>query len=104
MKKNDILEILKKDENYDAYHDFLRESWIDSSIKIENLDLKVKYIDGGGEGQGDSIELVFSVNNESLFRVFGEHDSWDGNRWDNIFDITEVVPAEKTIIVYEDVK
>ena len=54
--------------------------------------------DFGGEGQGDTRYVVFSVG-EQFFQVDGYYASWDGTTWDDPVPY-EVKPVEVTVIKY----
>lgn len=59
--------------------------------------------EGGGEGSGYEIELVFSLTDITgrtrYFKKWGHHISHDGTYWDG--NLEEVKPQEKTVTVYE---
>lgn len=57
--------------------------------------------DFGGEGQGDTRYVVFSVG-EKFYKVEGYYASWDGTTWDDPTPF-EVRPKEVTVIEYEAV-
>jgi hypothetical protein len=50
---------------------------------------------GGGEGDGEYMDLVFKLQNTELpdmvlhFRVTGVYNSWDASEWDNELEIVE---------------
>lgn len=54
--------------------------------------------DFGGEGQGETRYVVFSVG-EQFFRVDGYYASWDGTTWEDPIP-EEVVAKEVTVIKY----
>lgn len=58
--------------------------------------------DGGYEGGPEDISLVFRIG-EDLYRIRGNYDSYDADRW-YANTVKAVVPVEKTIIVYEVVE
>lgn len=105
MTKKEFLTIVKLPENKDIYSDFIEQEYtfnvpqIIGGVKITAIERN-----GGGEGDGESMSIIFQVNDDRIYRVYGHHDSWNGNEWDDVYDITEVVPTQKTITVYEDVK
>lgn len=53
---------------------------------------------GGGEGQGENVWLVFEVDGR-LFKTTGFYMSYDGTTWDG--DVTEVKPVQKVVTVFE---
>ncbi len=55
--------------------------------------------DFGGEGQGETRYVVFSVG-EQFFRVDGYYASWDGTTWEDPAPY-EVKPVEVTVIDYQ---
>jgi hypothetical protein len=55
--------------------------------------------DFGGEGQGETRYVVFSVG-EQFFRVDGYYASWDGTTWEDPTP-SEVIAKEVTVIRYE---
>jgi len=66
---------------------------------------KVECVDQhGGEGQGDTIYAVYSVEKDGkqlgFFKAHGWYASYDGA---TLEDICEVTPREKTITVYDEV-
>lgn len=54
---------------------------------------------GGGEGDGEERFVVMSIGDQ-FFKVSGYYASWDGSNWDDATPV-EVVPVEKTVIVFE---
>ena len=49
---------------------------------------------GGGEGDGEHMDIVFSISdgtpeNTVHFQVRGVYNSWAASEWDNTFDIVE---------------
>lgn len=74
--------------------------------EIEDIligDVEFSYVssEGGREGEGDYMEVVFKAN-DKLFRVTGHYNSYDDNEW-YTEDIVEVRPKEVTVTVYEPV-
>lgn len=57
--------------------------------------------DFGGEGQGETRYVVFSVG-EQFFQVDGYYASWDGTTWEDPIPY-EVAPKEVVVIRYEAV-
>lgn len=57
--------------------------------------------DFGGEGQGETRYVVFSVGDQ-FFQVEGYYASWDGTTWEDPTPY-EVTPKEVTVIRYEAV-
>ena len=55
--------------------------------------------DFGGEGQGETRYVVFSVGDQ-FFRVDGYYASWDGTTWEDPTP-EEVVAKEVTVVRYE---
>lgn len=55
--------------------------------------------DFGGEGQGETRYVVFSVGDQ-FFRVEGYYASWDGTTWDDPIPF-EVEAKEVSVIKYE---
>jgi hypothetical protein len=58
--------------------------------------------DFGGEGQGDSRHVVFSLTdgtNTRYFRKDGFYASYDGSTWDGEF--REVMPIDRVVTFYE---
>lgn len=55
--------------------------------------------DFGGEGQGETRYVVFSVDGQ-FFRVDGYYASWDGTNWESASPY-EVEAKEVTVIKYE---
>lgn len=55
--------------------------------------------DFGGEGQGETRYVVFSVGDQ-FFRVDGYYASWDGTTWEDPTP-SEVVAKEVTVVRYE---
>lgn len=53
----------------------------------------------GGEGQGDKVWVVFSLNGTQYFRIDGSYTSWDGSDW-NYSSLYEVEPHPVTVIQY----
>lgn len=73
---------------------------------------KVRLIDsvGGGEGSGEEMYLIFSVQPEGtkyasavrFFRKDGYYASFDGSNWDGGF--FEVKPTKHTVTIYQEVR
>ena len=62
--------------------------------------LEVVEYDGGGEGHGEYIYLVFKIG-DRYFRKTGYYASFDGSNWDG--SLEEVEPFEKTVTDYRRV-
>lgn len=56
----------------------------------------------GGEGQGDSLWVVFSVG-DKFYKMEGYYSSWDGGSWEDGKPY-EVEPHEVTVIQYREKK
>jgi hypothetical protein len=60
--------------------------------------------EGGGEGSGEHMHIVFRVSTtdgeEFYFKIDGYYASFDGASWDGS-ELYEVTPRQKTITVYE---
>ena len=52
----------------------------------------------GGEGEGDKLWVVFSVDDQ-LFRVTGYYSSWDGDNWEDA-SLEEVEAYEVMVTKY----
>lgn len=60
------------------------------------------YTQGGFEGEGEHVERVVHFEDHGVYiRLTGCYYSYHGIEWDD--DYEEVVPKEKTIIVYEEI-
>jgi len=57
--------------------------------------------EGGGEGGGEHVEIVFGVEDQ-LFRKTGFYSSYDGTSWDG--SLEEVEPYEKMVTFYRPKK
>jgi hypothetical protein len=64
--------------------------------KIEETAVEVER-DGGGEGDGDYMDVVFQIGNQ-YFRKTGTHNSWDANDWDG--QLVEVEPYQELVTKY----
>lgn len=91
-------------EQYEAYktireyNGILEQEYLDS-IGFEHLEQS-----GGGEGGGEYCYGVFSLKGK-YYRCNYSYYSYDGHDYDYIADtVEEVIPVEKTVIVYESVK
>lgn len=73
-------------------------------IELEGVGKAYRVDDVGGEGEGDHMHVVFELIDEDgtarLFKKDGRWVSYDGPYWE-YGDFYEVVPAQKTITVYE---
>lgn len=69
----------------------------------EAWDVRVVRTVGGGEGDGEHVEIVFEMMDMDgvtrYFRKTGGYASFAGTYWDGPFE--EVFPQQKTITVYE---
>lgn len=82
----------------DYYWDDIDE---DAEIDLKGFG-KLEFVeDFGGEGQGDTMWVVFKVQ-DRYFRKTAYYDSWNGASWDS--SLEEVEPKEKVITVYEVIK
>lgn len=53
---------------------------------------KVIYENGGGEGEGDTIEVVWYFMHHNIYlRSYGFYDSWNGDNWEGA-EFEEVKP------------
>lgn len=58
--------------------------------------------EGGYEGGGEYVERVVYFEDHNVYiRLTGTYYSYHGTDWND--DYTQVVPKEKTIIVYEEI-
>lgn len=78
--------------------------WHDDWVPVEVGDLSVRLVEQfGGEGQGDAAWIVIEViepgHEPRLFKVDGDHSSFDGTYYDG--DLYEVQPKTVEVIKYE---
>jgi len=73
----------------------------EAGVYIDGLGT-VKYVEGetGGYGSSEDVWFVFSVDEESLYRINGFYSSFDGVDWFGPTSIEEVEAEEKVVIVY----
>jgi GTP cyclohydrolase III len=100
MNYKEILERLKSTEDIRDFA-FIRE--FHDLPEIGNVDVIDSY---GGEGQGENWYKVYFFKDHNVYaKLEGYYTSYDGvsfyNGWDCLF---EVMPSEKTIVVYDTVK
>lgn len=75
---------------------------VEGEAKLPSLGVTAHGVDHyGGEGQGDSLWVVFRVGDQ-LFRKSGYYNSWDGGYFDG--DLEEVEPYEVTVTRYRPKK
>ncbi|WP_190822010.1 hypothetical protein [Saccharopolyspora pogona] len=83
---------------------FYEMSYSDLSEVIEGLGVvSVIETEGGGEGEGDHVHMVFRVvfddGSVRFFRIDGYYQSYDGTEIDG--DLFEVQPVERLVTFYE---
>jgi hypothetical protein len=80
--------------------------WADRKLELPGIGTVRCAENFGGEGEGDTYYLVFSVTDANgdirLFRRDGYWVSHDGGYYDG--PTTEVQPVQKVVTVYEDIK
>lgn len=64
--------------------------------------LHLIYQEGGGEGEGEHVEAVFKLD-DTFYKATWSYYSHYGYSWDGL-EFVEVVPREKLVIVYDEVK
>lgn len=82
-----------------AWEDRIRDllGWHNGEVEIPAG--TAKYVaEFGGEGQGDTVWVVFEVNGQ-YFQVFGSYASWDGEYWYGA-KVIEVEPQLVTVTRY----
>lgn len=66
---------------------------LDETNKADGVFIKVVYAEGGGEGGGEHVERVFSVNGTegpvSYLRVTGYYQSYNGTDWNDDWELVE---------------
>jgi len=100
-----LMDYLHPEERYDADYSAMRRlvSAGDMGVNIPGLG-NVIHLDSylGAEDEGNSTWLVVKIEgDDSLYRITGYYDSYGGDSWRHTGSIEQVVPVEKTIIIYE---
>jgi hypothetical protein len=116
MTPEEIRELLENNDNEDygsGWSFWLYES--DDFVNISpNLQARRVYARGGGEGGGESVEIVIEVRHQGLtipefngsrfFQKLGSYYSHAGVYWDDYdHSYSEVSPVIKQVTVYEKV-
>ena len=91
----------EEDDEEDRANDLVR-TFLSGDIITDHTFLELVYQEGGGEGQGEHVEAVFKLHGV-LYKAVWSYYSHYGYSWDGL-TFTKVVPREKTIIVYDEVK
>ncbi len=99
IKKLEKLIVDEDDDILDVYEDFLHGQ-IGNKLKINDIELEIVYTEGGYEGAGENVEVVFEIAG-TFWQVVGGYCSYEGISWDNIREPDQVYPKQKTITVYE---
>lgn len=106
VNKNSFYQPYKRNEDVDSIAATLFSKWWDdwysSGQERELPGGKVTCVEQfGGEGQGDHQHVVVEFNGV-LLKNETYYSSWDDADWD-WYNVHEVKPVEKTIVVYERV-
>lgn len=93
-----------EDDNFDiedCWKEVKYEASREQPVTVNGFTAKVE-AEYGGEGQGEQFWVVVSISDGETTRYFrkdGWYASYDGGYLDG--DTSEVVPREKTIVIYE---
>lgn len=92
------------EEDEDERADDLLQAFLSNDIDPPESADRIEYIEqhGGGEGQGEYVWAVFKFDG-IFYKAEWNYYSQYGYNWDGL-EIKEVVPREKIITVYDDVK
>lgn len=101
--KNLIVNLQKEDE----FEKFIDEFYGKPEIIIGDFTLK-HFKSEGGDGQGDTMEVLFKViknGEEDIFRVNGHYDSYNGTEfYDSVNSLYRVNPVQVMVTEYQAVK
>jgi hypothetical protein len=71
--------------------------WGDKTVELPEVGT-ASYVDY--EHINEDLTLIFKIG-EQFFKITGFYSSYDADEWET--EVTEVVPKEKTITVYEEI-
>jgi hypothetical protein len=77
----------------------------ENALEFAGLKIKEVYEEGGGEGEGEHVEVVYSLTDGLhliYFAVYGYYDSYNGTEWS--LEAVRVEPKEVTQTQYFPLK
>lgn len=92
INKQDLINALRNENDGDTYSDFIYDKLM--PIVIGDYRLAIVHT--------DESETVFSVNEDTYFKVNSAYDSWSGASG-NIFDLHEVKIATKEVTYWKPI-
>lgn len=86
------------------FYDEIMWASADRAYRLDALGEDAFFVarEGGTEGDGDHMEVVFKVGDQ-LFRKTGYYNSWDSNDWETGYNLDEVEAYEKTVTAYRSI-
>lgn len=103
--RRDFVELLNGcDEYYDMYREYVNDAWTGNNpLRIADFTVKIEE-QFGGEGQGDTYWVVFSLERDGekkYFKLDGWYASYNGHEFEDFYDFYEVKQVEKVVKVWE---